>query len=364
MKPYQAFELEDFLLDESFLEWVQNPRPETDAFWQNWIKENPAKEKVLLEAKALILSISVKPFQEIPEAKVEEHIQEILENISQKQELRSIVRPVFYRSQWLKIAASIIVLVGLAWTFYTYQTNTIADEPAYNALLAEVKQPLVEQVNLEDKAKIIHLSDGSSVTMYKNSRLSFPKNFEHDKREVYLTGNAFFSITKAPQRPFYVHAGGIVTRVLGTSFFVKAPAKSKNVEVEVITGKVSVFEKKASQNNGVILTPNQKVTYFEGQNHFVTGLIDNPQPQKINEQVQAYNFDFSDTPLSEVLEKLSLAYGVRIEVDNEKLYNCPLTANITQQPLYTKLEIICEAINGSYEIKGTAILVSGKGCDN
>jgi len=42
----------------------------------------------------------------------------------------------------------------------------------------------------------VKLSDGSKITLYQNSRVSYPAKFEADKREVYLTGDAFLTLTK------------------------------------------------------------------------------------------------------------------------------------------------------------------------
>lgn len=365
MKEYHNFEIEDFLLDEYFLQWAKNPDTASDAFWQAWLIANPSKEGILHEAKSLILSIKVKPFKEISSSKVESHVKVMMDEIQQidlieKNKVKTKRLP---WSNWAKIAAVLTIGLGLSWLFFQKYNKVSSSIPMYEAMVASSKIQLIEKINDDEKPILVKLSDGSRITLYKNSRVSYPVKFEADKREVYLTGEAFFNIAKNPNKPFLVHAGDIVTRVLGTSFFVKAPNKETNVQVEVITGKVSVFEINTQPNGGVVLSPNHKVTFYEGQHHFVTGLIDNPQPQIAAEQDNANLFEFHDTPLSEVLEKISAIYGIRIEVENEKLYDCPFTADIRRQPLHTQLEIICTAINGNYEIKGTVILINGQGCD-
>ncbi len=60
--------------------------------------------------------------------------------------------------------------------------------------------------------------------------------------------------------------------------------------------------------------------------------------------------------------KLEIAYGLDILVANEEVANCPITADLTTQPLYTKLNIICAALRASYEVKGTNILLTGGNC--
>jgi hypothetical protein len=98
---------------------------------------------------------------------------------------------------------------------------------------------LVEQTNNSDKPQIITLSDGSSVLLQPNSKLSYPKIFVGNERKVYLSGEGFSKSVKT-LKPFLSFANEIVTKVVGTSFKIKAYANQPNVEVVVRTGKVKV----------------------------------------------------------------------------------------------------------------------------
>ncbi len=60
-------------------------------------------------------------------------------------------------------------------------------------------------------------------------------------RDVYLSGEAFFEVTKNPDRPFRVFANEIVTKVLGTSFTVRSFENDTTIQVIVRTGKVTVY---------------------------------------------------------------------------------------------------------------------------
>ncbi len=219
--------------------------------------------------------------------------------------------------------------------------------------------------NTSAKPVRIDLEDGSSVTLSPHSQLQYPNHFAANKREVQLKGEALFEVSKNPERPFYVITDKLVTKVLGTSFYVRTVEATKKVEVEVLTGKVSVYEKEKvnNVNPGVVLTPNHKVTFFTAEKHFITGLVEKPLPQILPLNNKPETFEFDDAPIAVILDKLEKVYGIDIELENDKLSTCPLTADITQQPLYTKLDIICATINGKYEVKGTTILISGKGCE-
>jgi len=187
-----------------------------------------------------------------------------------------------------------------------------------------------------------------------------------------LYGNAFFEVTKNPEKPFLVYSGKLVTKVLGTSFRIKTNEKDQALEVEVVTGKVSVFEnrnafaaiddKPEKNNNGVVLTPNQRVTYFPESRHLLTGLV--MEPVKVEKALIAKSVTiFNNSQLIKIIEDLQKEYGIEIVFANDRLEKCTFTGDLSEMPLYEKLDLICKSNQASYEVKGTRILINGEGCD-
>lgn len=81
------------------------------------------------------------------------------------------------------------------------------------------------------------LPDGSRVTLGPESRIDV--QFVADARRVTLVGgDAFFSVTKDPARPFFVSVGEVQIRVVGTQFEVRE--RSDAVSVAVAEGTVEV----------------------------------------------------------------------------------------------------------------------------
>ena len=74
------------------------------------------------------------------------------------------------------------------------------------------------------------------------------------------------------------------------------------------------------------------------------------------------NFEFKNVPLAEVLQKFKEAYGIDIFLENENIANCTFTGDLNSMPIYTQLDFLCQTLNATYQIKGTDISVSGKGC--
>ena len=272
----------------------------------------------------------------------------------------------------VKVAAAILVAVVSGLWLFT-GTDPVADDR-----LTEIPElsTTVTFENETDSSAVYALPDGSTVELGSSSRLHFNKNFSAGKREVYLTGQGFFDVVKDPSQPFYVYSRKIVTRVLGTSFFVNAPENGKKVEVQVITGKVSVFQvrpdssskseetsmQKNSTANGVVLSPNQKVEYYTEENHWVTGLVEEPVPVRSLDE-ETLSFVFENTPVKTVLVDLQSRFGIEVVTENDSICQCTFTGDVSKMTLYDMLDVISNSIGSTYEVKGTRILISGKGCD-
>lgn len=269
-------------------------------------------------------------------------------------------------SKW---AAAAVIIGVIVLSFFLYR-NSGNDK---QQISIETNSADIKKSNISAAAIKISLEDGSVITLAPNSTLSYPRHFDKAKREVYIDGEAFFQVTKNPAQPFLVYCQNIVTRVVGTSFMVKKEA-GEQVEVEVATGIVSVYErdkkylqKTISNTSGVVLTANQKVTYYPANRHFITSLVDNPIPASTSlspDSAKYENyFSFQDTPLSIVIKRLEEVYKIKFIIENENLLNCPFTGSIQDEDLYTKLQFICQATRTSYEIQGTQILIRGNGCN-
>ena len=228
----------------------------------------------------------------------------------------------------------------------------------------------IERANESKDPQTVELNDGSIIILKPGSRLKYPKRFSENKREVHLQGAAFFQIAKNRKRPFFVYTRDVVTRVIGTSFNVKTDQEKGLVEVAVRTGKVEVYEKhrkvsdESKRKNGVILLPNHKVVYHEIERRFIASLVDEPLPVKAEDfEELEQSSEFDEIALSDILSSLEATYGIEILVEDENIYKCLFTGDISKQNLYTKLEIICKTLNASYDIIGTKIMIRGKGCE-
>lgn len=280
-----------------------------------------------------------------------------------------VLRPMTIR-MLASIAAVLIVALSL---FYFFSDKPSSGRLVGGTLLLEANHgDLISKANNTNRPMRIQLSDSSKVTLAPGAGLTYPRQFSTGKREVQLKGDAFFDITKDSRRPFFVYSGKLVTRVLGTSFWVKEAGEARQMQVEVVCGKVSVFENESigpeepfSQgkhqfNKGVILTPNQRVTYFEESGHLMTSLVD--KPVLLTAHAELPPAIYKNMAMPEIFQRLEDAYGVDIVVSGEAVNECTFTGDLTNMSLFDQLDLICQSNDGFYQVQGTRILVSAAGC--
>jgi len=216
--------------------------------------------------------------------------------------------------------------------------------------------------NTTATAREIRLSDGTSITLQPGGSVVVPHAFD-DKREVELSGEAFFNVAHDPRRPFLVYSRGITTRVLGTSFNIKAPEQGREVVVSVRTGRVSVLTPAAEAGHTaikeVILTPNQQVVYDLNDQQVEKKLVDHPH---MVAEHAALPSSYENEPVTHILDELERLYGVDIQYDAARLSHCTLTSDMSEEGLYDRIEIVCNAIGARYQIGDTTIRVEAPGC--
>jgi transmembrane sensor len=298
--------------------------------------------------------------------------QEIIRNIFKAEKNTAQILPItkhlFRIWKWGAAAASVI-LIGLSVYFYSSEN---INEKTFASF---IPNNTISQYNSTQKEEVLTLSDGSKIALQPKSTLHYPSQFSNGNREVYLEGEAFFQITKNPQKPFSVYYKNIITKVLGTSFTINTNLKTGNVEVVVKIGRVQVSEnvklvKGDVLKNAVIVTPNQKAIYKIDTRLFETTLVEKPEPipdtKNANTGLQLNHkttFIYEQEKLLNVFKEIEDRYGIEIITENANLNNCVFTGDVSGQDLYAKLKIICLTTKSSYEINGTKILIKGKGCE-
>ncbi|OIN55535.1 FecR family protein [Arsenicibacter rosenii] len=266
----------------------------------------------------------------------------------------SILRPLL---TWM--AAASVALVCLFWGWKEY---TKPNAPTYERLARQIKQQsgeVFEKENLSNKPLLVNLPDKSSILLGPGSKISYsPRLFGHPKREVVLLGEAFFEVSKDPERPFFVYANQLITKVLGTSFSISTKRGRSEVALQSDTEK----DQKLSGNTlkGLVIAANEKVNV--GQDQFTIQEVKQVLPVALPNAMARTTFTFDEAPANDVIEKLKAAYHADIVYDAGKLAHCKLTAHLTDEPLLEKIELICIAIEATYREENNKIIITSNGC--
>ena len=374
MKDYRLFDISDFVMDEDFIRWVHRGTKADDDFWNNWLYQNPGKHIIVAEARRILQSLAVEE-KAINISEKENEIGRLLLAIKkQPPDIESNIsqpplRIVSGSRKWWYAAASVLV-IATSITIYRLKSNQRPQQFAYSVVTPS--KHLIENVNTSEKSITIKLPDESSVELSPDSRIAYSNNFDSSEtRDVYLSGKAFFKVTKNPARPFRVFANEIVTKVLGTSFFVRSFENDTIIQVTVRTGKVSVYSQSAdnikqtktpNRLGGIILTPNQELVYKKASQEFRKTLLEEPEAINADVAIQKTML-YDDTPVVQVFSQLSKIYGINIVYDDELLKKCTVTGDLRNEGFYKKLDLICKAIGATYEIIDGQVIIQSNGCE-
>lgn len=249
-------------------------------------------------------------------------------------------------------AATAAAVIGALVFFVTGNQKTAVTNQNAIAWVTKTAEP----------GKIINvmLPDSSEVWLNSGSSISFPQNLKHAGfRTVKLNGEAFFKVKRDPAHPFIVKSQNIQTRVLGTSFNIRA-WKGSRPEVTVLTGKVAVSRDSAGvQSSAVHLLPDQKAVYDLRLARLLREDVDDA---KTSVDWRTGKMNFESTPMEEVFQIISRKYAVKIITD-QSFKNCQLTAKFDNVALSEVMKTIGLTFDIHYTINKQTIYIKGGKCN-
>jgi ferric-dicitrate binding protein FerR (iron transport regulator) len=199
------------------------------------------------------------------------------------------VAPAAYRlNRLLWLAASVLLLAGVSWltlTRWQYQTHR-----------ADFGQ-----------TRTVRLADGSLVTLNANSTLRVPRLTFGWHREVWLQGEAEFTVKKLPdRRNFRVHTPhALGVEVLGTTFVLYA--RPRGSRVVLTEGKLAVHVGVKNPSR-YLLRPNDVLQVDAGGR---ARQVQVAQTQSFTDW-KVHTFAFHQTPLREVAQRIHERFGTQV----------------------------------------------------
>ena len=215
---------------------------EQEIEFNSWIDENIEHKKAyenVQRVQQMFLSLSKDTKEKVS--------QEVHQGIKRER--------IFRKTQFLKIAASILFVIVVSFLGIEYLNFGIKHSFTTNKEIKNIVLPDGSTVILDAKTKV-------DIKYFKN------------KREVnIISGKALFDVAKNPNKPFIVNANMIKVEVLGTNFEVKN--EEDKISVDVISGKVKVEENKDNKFEELaILTSGKRISFDKENNKIILKDID------------------------------------------------------------------------------------------
>lgn len=268
-----------------------------------------------------------------------------------------IYRPERKRSglRYYKMTAVLVLFLAIAGMIY-FKNQDKPSPPA-----------MVTQHISSGKKATVTLPDGTIVRLNSNSELTFPDRFYGNTREVTLRGEAFFKVVKDKKRPFIVKTGELTTKVLGTSFNVKAYDDEDEVAVSVATGLVQVSNENTEADNNntieegkrqILLNPSQEAVYKSMDSSFTRREVDVASIALWKDGI----LSFEKTPLDKAAKMLERWYGVKVILENPELKHCIIRGQHKNQSLASVLHTFEYSLGISYEMTKDSVTINGRRC--
>ena len=162
------------------------------------------------------------------------------------------------------------------------------------------------------------LSDGTKVYLNAASELKYPVQFDSKKRQVHLSGEAYFEVARNERCPFVVRTHAMDVEVLGTKFNVEAYSKKAVFEASLMQGKIRV-KSPLNEKAAVVLLPNYKTILKDGR--LVVSKIDDYNVYRWKEGL----YCFKSKPFIQIMEDLERYYDMKIQVDKKSIESVALT---------------------------------------
>ncbi|HEX5654938.1 MAG TPA: FecR domain-containing protein [Chitinophagaceae bacterium] len=321
--------VEDVLTDESFLAWFYGEDESHIKEWEEWLSLHPEQKSLIEEATAFMKS-TVLSERKVEGSRVEEKL-EILHSRMYQAATANPVVAMNSRKRWLWTAAAAILLIVAGYSFWNMGQPAPVLDTAYG--------------QISDN----QLPDGSTMILNANSTAELSKGWDEGKdREVWLKGEAFFKVTRTPQKSrFIVHTDNLDVIVTGTQFNVSH--RDNKTAVLLTEGSVTI---RTHDGKELAMKPGD---YVEMADQLVERTATN------EDYILAWKeskLAFDKTPLPEVAQIIYHHYGVKVSLADPSVHTKSLTGIMPNNNLDDLLKAIEIAIDVKITRSDSAIIIA------
>ena len=333
MNDYRQYQVEDYLTDEAFIDWVKHPTEVKNRFWHALLADSEQRKKIEV-AIAFLQSFQFEA-EKLPENFYALLKQDIDSTIGRKAK-KSVL---FHLRPWVKVAAVLVAVLGVAFFYTALQSSST-----------------VTLVTAFKEVKTFELPDHSTVTLNANSSLEYAKNWNDSHREVVLKGEGFFNVRHIESEkgalPFVVQTNNVAIDVLGTEFNVKN--KNHQTAVMLQSGKVRLAVKGTTETH--VMQPTDYAVYDEGTKTVNVSTV-NPS---YHTAWLNHKYIFARVKLAEVCQHLEDFYGLRFIVKNSSLANQEISGTLLLEDETSLFQTLSSLLNATVQQQGQRVIISSK----
>lgn len=333
MEKYAFYQTEDFLQDESFVDWVMNPEATDNSSWAAWIKANPEKAPTVQKAINIIRSFEFKE-EPVEEAFYTDLKSRIDATIAQEAQPGGRVKPLFAQP-WKAAALVAGILLGGAIIYYFVKPSRTSISTPYAAI------------------KTVILPDSSEVVLNANSSIRFHSDWHAHKREVWVNGEAFFKVRPAAERGnssnFKVYTAEGEIEVLGTEFNVKSVHNSTGVMLRKGKVKFSIPARDAL----TIMQPDNYCLYSDSLGKIVTRTA-NPA---LYTSWMEHKYRFEETPVREICQTLKEYFGYDFVIQRPELAAQRISGTLELQDERLLMKVLSDLLGATVTKNGEKVII-------
>lgn len=335
------------LADESFIRWIKGSAGYRESRqWEKWLEQDEAHHELRNRARLFYRL----PLQVSEGADVEQQLRRLEAGMDRRHRQQHADRDRRYKKKYYWIAAAVALLLATVGILASYRTQHPGQD----------KTPLYTSIEVGYGEKgMLKISDGSVVRLNAHSTLRYsPEQFNRSKVEVWLKGEAYFSITRNPQgrkRRFVVHTPDGDVRVLGTRFNVNTRFHRTWVVLE--KGSVeAVLKDSLHQIIGQgLLRPGQIAQLSSGKESIHIHRVDTT----LYTAWVDGKLVFDKTPLKEIIPTIEATYGVEVTCEDPRLLEEKVSGSLQNPDLQTLVKGLEKSlkINIRQQDKGKTLII-------
>lgn len=217
----------------------------------------------------------------------------------------------------------------------------------------EILNQTISTINGQTKS--VSLSDGTRVILNSNSAITVPRfGFGEKTREVFLKGEANFSVTHLPNKQKFVvkTVDGADIVVLGTEFTVYS--RAHKFKVALAKGKIQLNYKEETKQKELVMKPGDLVTINSKEGKAV--LEKTEHPQKFSD-AKDNRYVFEHTALADVCAVLKKDFNIEIEIEDPEISTWAVSGSFKASNAQELLEALAETSGMVYEEKDKRIII-------